>query len=501
MATRDANEADGVTGLDETITLPRISLWPKNPAIPDLGALPSQSSALAMVALKPSGAVSCSAQRSNTFGSQRWVDYVARFTLRNSDARRGWPVPFALTCGVAKPAISQPDGGIQMNARRHIAVSVLVSAQVATASLSKAETFSTLITTPLAIKGLTSDVGNLYVPGRTPGPGLPCPVWRVNIARPSLVLVGNVPAPSASGQCSPNDLAFDRFGKLYVSQTDSIYSFFPNSSSPPTGTLFASGVPGTNGVAFDRDGNLWTGDGTTGQGRVWKINPTGFVTEMFRVQPMSNEVNLVEGVGGVGRDVRTLPPGTITVTATSRNAENTLGSQPLVANGMQFTSRGDLLIADTARGALWSVEVRNGQVLSRTGCDTTFTADTLCLDNIFVQHPYLEGIDGFVLDEDDNVWADANERQAVIFVRNGQVTEVFRNDPDPTTLLRNLGPLQTPTVPVLAGHVLCTANSDANRRDNSPNNVGEINPDGPVLGKISCMDQPVKIRGATLPVR
>jgi sugar lactone lactonase YvrE len=222
---------------------------------------------------------------------------------------------------------------------------------------------------------------------------------------------------------------------------------------------------------------------------------------MFRVQPMSNEVNLVDGVGGVGRDVRTLPPGTITVTATSRNAENTLGSQPLVANGMQFTSRGDLLIADTARGALWRVEVRNGQVLSRTGCDTTFTADTLCLDNIFVQHPYLEGIDGFVLDEDDNVWADANERQAVIFVRNGQVTEVFRNDPDPTTLLRNLGPLQTPTVPVLAGHVLCTANSDANRRDNSPNNVGEINPAGPVLGKISCMDQPVKIRGATLPVR
>jgi hypothetical protein len=139
---------------------------------------------------------------------------------------------------------------MEMNARgRFIAVSVLVSVQATIASLAKTETFSTLIATPLAIKGLTSDyVGNLYVPGRTPGPGLPCPVWRVNIARPSLVLVGNVPAPSTSGQCSPNDLAFDRFGKLYVSQTDSIYSFFPNSSLPPTGTLFASGVPGTNGV-------------------------------------------------------------------------------------------------------------------------------------------------------------------------------------------------------------------------------------------------------------
>jgi sugar lactone lactonase YvrE len=390
-----------------------------------------------------------------------------------------------------------------MNAsRRFIAVSMLVSAQVATASFARTETFSTLITTPLSIEGITSDYGgSLYVPGRTPGPGLPCPVWRVNITSPSLVLVGNVPAPSASGQCSPSGLAFDRFGRLYVTGTDSIYSFFPNSSSPPTGALFASGVPGTNGVAFDRDGNLWTGDGTTGQGRVWKISPTGLVTEMFRVQPMSNEVNLVDGVGGVGRDARTLPPGTITVTATSLNADNTLGSQPLVVNGLQFTSRGDLLIGDTARGAIWRVEFRDGQVVSARGCDITFTADTLCLSNIFVQHPYLEGVNGFVLDENDNIWADANERQAVIFVGNSEVTEVFRNAPDPMTLLRNLGPLEYPTRPVLAGHILCTSNSDGDRRDNSPNTAGEINPAGPVRGKISCMDQPVTIPGATLPVR
>jgi sugar lactone lactonase YvrE len=387
-------------------------------------------------------------------------------------------------------------------AKRFSAVSVLVSAQLATASFAKAETFSTLITTPLAIEGITSDyMGNLYVPGRTPAPGLPCPVWRVNIANPSLVLVGNVPAPSATGTCSPSGLAFDRFGKLYVTQTDSIYSFFPNSSLPPTGTLFASGVPGANGVAFDRNGNLWTGDGTTGQGRVWTISPTGVVTEMFRVQPLSNDVNLVDGVGGVGRDVRTLPTGAITVTPTTRNAENALDSQPLVVNGLQFTRGGDLLIADTARGAIWRVQLSNGQVVSQMGCDITFTADTLCLSNIVVQHPYLEGINGFVLDLNDNIWADANERQAVIFVGNGVVTEVFRNDPDPTTLLRNLGPLEYPTRPVLAGKILCTSNLDNNRRDNSPNNFGEIDPAGPVFGKISCMDQPVTIPGATLPVR
>src|SRR5689334_11540590 len=30
------------------------------------------------------------------------------------------------------------------------------------------------------------------------------------------------------------------------------------------------------------------------------------------------------------------------------------------------------------------------------GCDTTHPADTLCLHNVFVQHPYLEGLDGIV---------------------------------------------------------------------------------------------------------
>jgi hypothetical protein len=40
-------------------------------------------------------------------------------------------------------------------------------------------------------------------------------------------------------------------------------------------------------------------------------------------------------------------------------------------------------------------------------------------------------------------------------------------------------PLEYPTRPVLAGKILCTSNLDNNRRDNSPNNVGEINPAGP----------------------
>ncbi|MGE5615769.1 MAG: SMP-30/gluconolactonase/LRE family protein [Bacillota bacterium] len=363
--------------------------------------------------------------------------------------------------------------------------------------------FTTLITTPLAIEGLTNDAdGNLYTPGRTPGNGQPCPVWRIPLDNPSLTIVGLVPAPSATTQCSPSGLAFGPDGKLYVTETDRIYRFTPNASSPPTADLYASGVPGTNGLAFDRAGNLWTGDGTTGQGRIWKITTDGTVTEVFRVQPMANEVNLVSGTGGIGRDVRSLGPGTIAVTATSRNAANTAGSQPLVANGVLFDRAGTMFIADTARGAIWRVRLHHdGTVASRMGCDTTFTSNTLCLDSVVVAHPYLEGADGFVMDVAGNIWVDANERNAVVVVTNsGRVIELFRNPPDPTTKLRNTGPLETPTSPVLAGHKFCTANSDGNRRDNFPNTAGEIGGAGQPKGKISCLDQRVSVPGILLPV-
>ena len=360
---------------------------------------------------------------------------------------------------------------------------------------------STLITTPLVIEGLTNDNdGHLYAPGRNAGNGVPCPVWRVPLENPTLTIVGLVPAPSATAQCSPSGLAFDRDGRLYVTQGSNIYRFTPSASSPPAGDLFASNVPGTNGLAFDEDGNLWTGDGTTGQGRVWRITPQGSVTEMFRVPPMANEVASVN----VGRDVRTLPPGTITVTPTSRNAANTLGSQPLVANGLAFNRRGDLFIADTARGAIWRVRFRSdGSVASHVGCDTTLAPNTLCMSNVFVAHPLLEGADGLALDVSGNMWVSANERNALVFVGHAgrPVLDVFRNPVNAATSLRNNGPLESPASPVVAGHRLCTSNSDGNRRDNSPNTAGEIGGPGQPLGKISCLDQRLSVRGMSLPVR
>jgi sugar lactone lactonase YvrE len=361
---------------------------------------------------------------------------------------------------------------------RRICLSLLLAAAAAGVH---AATVSTLITTPLVIEGLTNDdQGNLYTPGRAAA-GQPCPVWRIPIDTPSLTVVGNVPPPSSTGSCSPSGLAIGPDGRVYVTQTDRIYRFTPNAGTPPTAELWASNVPGTNGLAFDRNGNLWTGDGTTGLGRVWKIAPDGTPTEMFRIPAMANP-------SAVGRDVRTLPTG---------------NSQPLVANGVMVTRRGNLIVADTARGALWAVFLDgNGNVLSPMGCDTTYPANTLCWDNVLVQHPLMEGADGITLDVAGGVWVDANERNAVIYVTPYwyEVLEVFRNPPDATTHLRNKGPLETPTSPVLVGHKFCTANSDGNRRDNSPSTEGEIGGTGQPKGKISCIDERINIPGLSLPV-
>ena len=234
---------------------------------------------------------------------------------------------------------------------------------------------------------------------------------------------------------------------------------------------------------------------------------------------MANEVNLdPSGVGGVGRDVRLLPNGTITVTPTSRNAANTEASNWFVANGLAFDKDGDtLFIADTARGAIWKATFsRDGHLTSKTGCDTTFAPNTLCLDDVFVPHPLLEGADGIALDRGGNLWVSSFERQAIVVVtKNRKVIEVFRNPVNsPSGIgLRNAGDqsvgnnhiLEGPTSPFLTGKVFCTAQNDFTGRDNSPRREGEVSggqpQDGPIpLAKISCIDQELKIPGLRLPI-
>ncbi|MDA0173339.1 SMP-30/gluconolactonase/LRE family protein [Solirubrobacter taibaiensis] len=329
-------------------------------------------------------------------------------------------------------------------------------------------TWTTVFTPPagVGIEGLTADKrGVLYAPGRVTG--APCPVFKAGTG-----VVGTLPAP-----CNPAGLAFGPDGRLYIADNGKIMVLRPNDRTPPTAEVYAEGVPGSNGVAWDERGDLWVSDGGTGQGRVWRIGRDRVPVEALRVQPMASDAL----PGGVGRDVRGLPPGTITITETSRAASNTLGSQAIVANGLAFGRDGTLFIADTARGAIWRVFIdRRGRILSKTGCDTTFAANTLCLDNVLVQHPYLDGADGIVLDGEGTIFVAANERNAMIAVtEKGRAVELYRNAAG-ADRLRNVGPLEFPTSPVLVGKRLCTTSSDTARRDNFPATPGQ----GP---KINCV--------------
>ena len=364
--------------------------------------------------------------------------------------------------------------------RRHVVLVLVLAAAASFVALGAAAgksaeadedaTWTTVLKSPFVLEGLTAgDDGNLYTALRNTAPN-PCQVVRVSPENTDPIggytVVGLVPQP-----CSPNGLTFGPDGALYIAgagpQRDMIVRVVPDAVSPGLATPYATHVPTPNGLAFDRDGNLWSTDGGNGAGIVYRTPPGGGNgVEVFRVPALLNRL-------GIGRSAGTVPGGAWTI----------------VGNGILFTRDGDMLIADTARGAIWYVAFdAHGNVTSPQGCDSTYSPDTLCLDNLFVQHPYLEGLDGIVLDASGVIWGAANERNAIVTVaKNGSVREFFRN-PVGATGLRNAGPLETPTSPVVIGHTFCVAQTDAARRDNSPNTAGEVTNGG----KISCLDQPIE---------
>jgi hypothetical protein len=379
-------------------------------------------------------------------------------------------------------------------------------------------TFTTLITTPLGIEGLTGDGTYLYTAGRQTSATANCPLYRVNLTGiPQLETVGFIPA-GITAACNTAGVALDGNGFLYVAESANVttksssswrvWRLMPDPSTMPLASVYADNVPGANGIAF-KGGDLWISDGTTNRGRVWKVGPGGGdcdadasethvpnpsnCTEVFRIQPMNNSVDFGGDVAnpGVGR-VNTTIPG---------NAQN------LVANGLAFNLEGNLLVADTARGAIWLVKFdKNGNLVSKLDCDHTFDSHTLCLENLVRADPRLEGIDGIALDVSGNIWGPANERNAIIytvFYGTSDSVEVFRN-PINSSGLRNSATdntriLEFPTSPFLSGTKFCVTSSDNNRRDNSPSTAGQIGGASGPLGKISCMDQALDTSGLPLP--
>src|SRR5215813_11524204 len=128
----------------------------------------------------------------------------------------------------------------------------------------KDATVTTLITTPRRVVALTGDNHrNLYTVsslGETIRAGTPpCAVWQINLHKPSLIPVGFI--VPAFGDCGFNGIAFNQNGDLFVLDagvgtlhvqftTGTIYTFKPSAKNLPIATVFASGVPGAEPIAF-----------------------------------------------------------------------------------------------------------------------------------------------------------------------------------------------------------------------------------------------------------
>jgi sugar lactone lactonase YvrE len=370
---------------------------------------------------------------------------------------------------------------------------------------------TTLTTLPLDSEGLTVDpeTQTLYT-AEAPDASGECFVRRVTLT--GLVsIVGVLPKPSG-GPCAPRGLEF-RDGHLYIADQGVGATGWVFEMDPVTGQaiVFAAGVAGANGIAFDSRGDLWVTDSLRGLGRVYRREAaTGAVEEAFRVPPVANGTTYGGRLGvpnalGIGRQIVYVPVG---MQSEVKQVANGIAIVERYSDAALGTGQGrppvaTLYIADTARGAIWTARLdKNGDLApGQTGCDPTLQDNTLCEDAVFVAHPRLEGADGMVADVEGNLWITANSRQAVVRVdRFGEVTELFRN-PVNSQLLRssadtaegNTHILEYPSNPVIVhgqggSHTstLCVTSTDRAPRDNWPGTVGEIGGPGQNKGKISC---------------
>lgn len=268
------------------------------------------------------------------------------------------------------------------------------------------------------VESITADKeGRLYLPDRVTGD-----ILRVDPKSPKPVVVGRIEAREIKGKKvnpDPSGLAFNSQGDLFIAvgpfaEVVRIRAGDLNPAKPGVAQTFATGTPGANGVVFDRQGNLFVSGGASGI--VYRVGPSGGAA-----QPAAQ----------IEKYTRTLPDGKT--------------QQSIVANGLEFDSKGTLHVADTARGAVWRVTI---------GADGKGGKPAL-----LAQSPLLEGADGLAFDRNGHLWVTANERNALVTISpDGQVREVAKNG--------SSGPLEFPSAIVFVGGTAYIANFDTPRRDN-----------------------------------
>ena len=247
-------------------------------------------------------------------------------------------------------------------------------------------------------------------------------VLRVDPKSPNPVVVGRVESRSTDGKkvdATSAGIAFDTKGDLYIaaapfSEVVRIKAADLNAAKPGIAQMFATGVPGANGIAFDSQGTLFVSGGASGI--VYSVGPNG---------------GAAQPVAQIDKNVRTLPDSTAT--------------QAIVANGLKFDAKGVLHVADTSRGAVWKVVI---------GADGKGGKPVL-----LAQSPLLEGADDMAFSSNGDLWVAANELNAIVAVSPaGVVKNIAKNG--------SQGPLEFPAALVFVGNTAYVVNFDVPRRDN-----------------------------------
>ena len=270
----------------------------------------------------------------------------------------------------------------------------------------------------MIVESITADKeGRLYLPDRVTGN-----ILRVDPKTPKPVVVGRIEVREITGKKVNADgggIDFNQQGDLFIAaapfgEVVRVKGSDLNPAKPGVAQTFATGTAGANGIAFDRQGNLFISGGASGN--IYRVGANG---------------GAAQTIAQIEKHSRTLPDGKT--------------QQATVANGLAFDAKGLLYVADTSRGAIWTVAI---------GADGKSGKAAL-----LAQSPLLEGADGLAFDRSGKLWVAVNERNALVTVTpDGQVQEIAKND--------SRGPLEFPAAIVFIGDTAYIANYDTPRRDN-----------------------------------
>ena len=270
----------------------------------------------------------------------------------------------------------------------------------------------------MIVENIVADrAGVLYTGDRVTGN-----ILRIDPKSPQPVVVGRVEPRTVDGKkvdASPGGIAFDAKGDLYIasspfSEVVRIAAADLNPAKPGAAQTFATGVPGANGIAFDKAGTLYVSGGASGI--IYTVGAAGGPSQ---------------AAAQIDKNVRTLP--------------NSTATQAIVANGLKFDAEGVLHVADTSRGAVWKVVIR---------ADGKGEKPTL-----LAQSPLLEGADDMAFAASGDIWVAVNEQNAIVSVSPaGLVRTITKNG--------SQGPLEFPAALVFVGGTAYVVNFDVPRRDN-----------------------------------